>query len=162
VRASATSSSVRKPPGSASRFAEDGARSCRALGGIPARFWRLGALVFQPGLVRIGHQVSHSEEWKRIVVWAVRGTGPARGWKNVWGKTTCNPGQGNSTRWIFRFEGMPAGTGQSGCLAARPAVYPAPTALRLHPCRAVSSAEANSICSSTANRATGHKGHGGC
>jgi len=40
--------------------------------GLPVRFWRVGALVFQPDPLRIGHKVCHSEEWRRIVVWAAR------------------------------------------------------------------------------------------
>jgi len=65
------------------RFTEDGVRSLHALDSLAARFWRLGALVFRPDLFRMSHEVSSSAEGRRIVVWAVWVTGPARGRKNV-------------------------------------------------------------------------------
>ena len=67
------------------RFTEDGVRSLHALDSLAARFWRLGALVFRPDLFRMSHEVSSSAEGRRIVVWAVWVTGPARGRKDVLG-----------------------------------------------------------------------------
>ena len=70
------------------RFTEDGVRSLHALDSLAARFWRLGALVFRPDLFRMSHEVSSSAEGRRIVVWAVWVTGPARGRKNVLGNVS--------------------------------------------------------------------------
>jgi len=122
--------------------------------GLPVRFWRVGALVFQPDPLRIGHKVCHSEEWRRIVVWAARVPDLLAVGRTSAAKPIATLIRRTGSDGFFALQGMPAGMAKSGCGSARPAVYPASVALRLHPCRAVSSAEANSRCSISAVCAT--------
>ena len=89
--------------------------------------WRLGALVFRSDPFRIGQEVSHFAEWRRIVVWA------------VWTCWTClrpegRVPRGRRSRELGRSSagGFIAFSGDSGRgwpagrhAAARPAVYPA-------------------------------------
>lgn len=60
MRTCKSHSPLKTRPTLSSPFMEDGARSFTALDAQERPFWRLGALVFQPDIVRKSHQVSHS------------------------------------------------------------------------------------------------------
>lgn len=109
-------------------FSEDGVRSHTALGRPAARYWRLGALVFRPDLLRISHKVLSPAGETRIVVWAIRerarfGSRPEERPSRT---GLAAPSQDSLRLWIYRFKkdnGRDWPAGRRG--AARPAVDPA-------------------------------------